>query len=722
MRKILLSTLLLYASTSVTAANRYFAFQDTTLSDEARIESLIAELTIDEKISLLSTSLGVERLGIPAYGHVEGLHGLTLGGPAMWGGKIVNDDGSVTPTDKYTTIFPQSSGLASTWQPELLQRVGEVTAQEMRYYAALNNSNRGGLVLRAPNADLARDPRWGRTEESYGEDPVLTARLTEAFIHGVQGDNPRYWRAASLMKHFLANSNEDGRDSTSSNFSERLFREYYSYPFHKGISAGSRAFMASYNAYNGIPMTVNPCLTSVTRNEWGNDGIICTDGGALSLLLAPGHRYYTDRTVAVAECIKAGITQFLDRYKDEAYDALSRNLITEADIERCIKGNLRVALRLGALDADSINNPYKHVRTDIPPYENDDIKRLVREITAKSVVLLKNSAPKEYSEPILPFSKDIRTIAVIGPYDDTVVQDWYSGTPAYTISIAEGLRLAGYNVITVPNNTCDAALDAARRADIALVCIGNHPYGTKADWKYCPVSSDGREAVDRQSLTLADEDLALLVEKANPRTVMVLVSNFCYAINRSNERIPAIVQISHCSQEQGNGLADVLTGKINPAGRTTQTWVTDITELPDMMDYDITHGRTYMYYQGTPLYPFGYGLSYTKFTYSNMHKSVENNGDIKLSVDVKNVGDRDGDEVVQLYISYPDSKVSRPIKQLVDFKRINIAAKSRNTVSFTIPSDYIGRYWDESTHSYSNEQTTCVFSVGPNSQSTIPIQ
>jgi beta-glucosidase len=182
------------------------------------------------------------------------------------------------------------------------------------------------------------------------------------------------------------------------------------------------------------------------------------------------------------------------------------------------------------------------------------------------------------------------------------------------------------------------------------------------------------------------------------------------------------VQISHCSQEQGNGLADVLTGKINPAGRTTQTWVTDITELPDMMDYDITHGRTYMYYQGTPLYPFGYGLSYTKFTYSNMHKSVENNGDIKLSVDVENVGDRDGDEVVQLYISYPDSKVSRPIKQLVDFKRINIAAKSRNTVSFTIPSDYIDRYWDESTHSYSNEQTTCVFSVGPNSQSTIPIK
>jgi beta-glucosidase len=702
-------------------ATKYYAFQDTALTDEARVADLLKQLTIDEKLQLLSTSLGVERLGIPAYGHVEGLHGLTLGGPAMWGGKLVGEDGKVTPTDKFTTIFPQSCGLASTWQPELLRKVGEVAAREMRYYVDQNEGKHGGLVLRGPNADLARDPRWGRTEESFGEDAVLTARLTEAYVHGVQGDNPRYWRAASLMKHFLANSNEDGRDSTSSNFSERLFREYYSYPFFCGITrGGSRAFMASYNAMNGVPMTINPCLETVTRQEWGNDGIICTDGGALSLLLSPGHGYFTDRAVAVAECIKAGITQILDRYKEDAYEALRRNLISETDIDRCISGNLRVALRLGGLDADSIKNPYANVDV-IAPYELEDIRQLVREITAKSVVLLKNSPINGSDQKVLPFGNDVHTVAVVGSYAEQIVQDWYSGTPAYAVTIAEGLRREGYEVITAANNSCDAAVEAARRADVALVCVGNHPYGTRQEWKFCPVSSDGREAVDRESLTLADEDLALLVGKANPRTVMVLVSNFSYSINRTNDRMPAIVQISHCSQEQGTGLADVLTGRVNPAGRTIQTWVRDVTELPDMMDYDLSHGRTYMYYQGSPLYPFGYGLSYTTFAYSNAEKTVNANGDVLVSVDLTNSGDRDGEEVVQLYVSYPDSKVSRPVKQLEDFNRVAIKAGQTQRVELMIPASRLGLYWDEDNQRYVNEPTPYTITVGPNSQSGLTL-
>ncbi|HCF76235.1 MAG TPA: beta-glucosidase, partial [Bacteroides uniformis] len=236
------------------------AFQDTTLTDEQRVEHLLSILTLDEKINLLSTDLGVPRLNIPRCGHYEGLHGLTLGGPAMWGGRQRTEDGKVVPTDCPTTIFPQSYGLGSTWDTDLVQKVAEQAAEEARYYMQTTGNKRHALVMRAPNADLARDPRWGRTEESFGEDAFLTAQLTIASVRGLQGNHPRYWKTASLMKHFLANSNEDGRDSTSSDFDTRLFHEYYAYPFYKGITeGGSRAFMAAYNSWNGIPMSIHPC-------------------------------------------------------------------------------------------------------------------------------------------------------------------------------------------------------------------------------------------------------------------------------------------------------------------------------------------------------------------------------------------------------------------------------------------------------------------------------
>lgn len=195
-----------------------------------------------------------------------------------------NEDGRVIATNHPTTIFPQAYGLGSTWDIDLVKRVSQETAEEARYYTQNTDNKQYALVMRSPNADLARDPRWGRTEESFGEDPFLTAQLTIASIQGLQGNHPRYWKTASLMKHFLANSNEDGRDRTSSDFDNRLFHEYYAYSFYKGITkGGSQAFMASYNSWNGIPMSIHPCLNGITREQWGNNGIICTDGGALNL-------------------------------------------------------------------------------------------------------------------------------------------------------------------------------------------------------------------------------------------------------------------------------------------------------------------------------------------------------------------------------------------------------------------------------------------------------
>ncbi len=677
-------------------ARETYKFQDTRLSDEKRIDALLEELTLEEKIALLGSNLAVPRLGILPCGHFEGLHGLALGGPAAWGGRERGEDGKMIPTDRPTTIFPQSYGLGAMWDVDLVRKVAGQVSLEARYYMQRPEDKRTALVMRAPNADLARDPRWGRTEESYGEDAFLTARMTVAHIEGLQGDDPRYWRTASLMKHFLANSNEDGRDSTSSDFDTRLFYEYYAYPFYKGITeGGSRAFMAAYNGWNGPAMCVHPCLKEITRDKWGNNGIICTDGGALELLVN-AHKAYPTLTEGVAAVVKATTGQFLSAYKPYVEEALEKGLLTEEEIDEAIRGNLYVALRLGLLDGKDSADPYRRIGTDpdeVPPYEREEARRLAREVTAKSVVLLKNS------RALLPLdASGLKKIAVIGPYADKIVQDWYSGTPAYEVTILDGIRDAVKDgrteVIYAANDAMGEAVRAAREADVAVVCVGNHPYGTRPDWFFCPVPSDGREAVDRKSLMLPDEDLLRQVYKANPNTVLVLVSSFPYTINWSQENLPAILHITHCSQEQGNGLADVLFGKVNPSGHTTQTWVKDITDLPDMMDYDIRHGRTYMYYKGDVLYPFGHGLSYTTFDYLRI-KSIGQDGDkVSVTLSVRNSGSRDGEEVVQLYASYPESRVERPARQLRAFRKVPIAAGETKEVTLDIPREDFA-YWDE---------------------------
>lgn len=695
---LLIFSLLLCLQTS---AQQTQAFQDTTLTDEQRVDHLLSILTLDEKINLLSTDLGVPRLNIPRCGHYEGLHGLTLGGPAMWGGRQRTKDGKVVPTDCPTTIFPQSYGLGSTWDTDLVQKVAEQAAEEARYYMQTTGNKRHALVMRAPNADLARDPRWGRTEESFGEDAFLTAQLTIASVRGLQGNHPRYWKTASLMKHFLANSNEDGRDSTSSDFDTRLFHEYYAYPFYKGITeGGSRAFMAAYNSWNGIPMSIHPCLEEITRKQWGNNGIICTDGGALKLLIE-AHKSFPSFAEGAAAVVKATTGQFLDVYVPYVKEALEKGLLTEADIDKAIRGNIFVALKLGLLDGDHSRNPYLSIgkdSTQAPPFMTAEARRLAREVTAKSVVLLKN-------KNLLPLDAGkLRKIAVIGPYSDKIVQDWYSGTPPYETTILSGIRNAvkeGTEIIHAEDNRMGQAEKAAAAADIAIVCVGNHPYGTRADWKFSPVPSDGREAVDRKSLMLPDEDLVKLVLKANPNTILVLVSSFPYTIN--------------WSQEQGNGLADVLFGKVNPAGRTVQTWVKDIIDLPDMMDYDIRNGRTYMYHQGPVLYPFGYGLSYSDFTYEKIESVKQDKKNIRVTVSVKNTSGRDGEEVVQLYASYPDSKVERPSKQLRAFKRIPIKAGETREVTLTVPKEELG-YWNEGKQMFIVEPGTVKLLIGASSE------
>ncbi len=305
---VLSAALLSLACANLAAAQERYPFQDPKRSVDERVNNIVSLMTLEEKINALGTDPSVPRLGIKGSRHVEGLHGLAQGGPAFasWRGK--------RPVP--TTQFPQAVGLGETWDPALISEAAAAEAKEARYLFQNKNYLQGGIVVRAPNSDLSRDPRWGRSEESYGEDAFLTGTMTVAFVRGLQGDNPKYWRTASLLKHFMANSNEDGRGGSSSNFDERLLREYYSVPFRMGIEeGGAQAFMTAYNAVNHIPMTVHPVLKNMVMKEWGFDGIICTDAGALTFSVAQ-HHYYTTEEAAVAGAIHAGINQFLDKYKD----------------------------------------------------------------------------------------------------------------------------------------------------------------------------------------------------------------------------------------------------------------------------------------------------------------------------------------------------------------------------------------------------------------------
>ena len=691
-------------------AQQTYRFQDTHLPAEERITDLISHMTLDEKIDALSTNPTIPRLGILGTGHVEGLHGLALGGPGGWEGH----NQTVIPT----TTFPQSRGLGQTWDPDLIQKAAEDEAYETRY--TFDKYHRGGLVVRAPNADLSRDPRWGRSEESYGEDPFLVGTMATAFTRGLQGSDPNLWMSASLLKHFMANSNEDTRDWSSSDFDERLFREYYSVPFRMSIEDGhANAMMASYNAWNGTTMMVNPVLRAVVMKEWGFDGIISTDGGALQLLIKAHHAYRTLPEGAAA-AIHAGINQFLDDYKQPVKDALSEGLVSESDIDQDIRGVFRVMLKLGMLDPAEDVKYAKIGTTDQAkgnPWNWPDRHELARKVTDESIVLLKNESAT------LPLdTKTSKKIAVIGPMADRVALDWYSGTPPYTITPLAGIRERAGSAAEISYAKGDdvkSAADLAAKSDVAIVIVGNHPT-CDAGWFVCKTPSDGKEAMDRKTLTLEQEELVKAIYAANPKTIVVLQASFPYTTTWTEAHVPAIVEITHNSEEQGHGLADILFGDYNPAGRLTQTWVSSEAQLPPMMDYNIRHGRTYMYLKQKPLYAFGYGLSYTTFAYSNLRvseNSLAPKVDLTITADIRNTGTREGDEVVQLYVSYPHSSVSRPIEELKGFDRIHLRAGETKAVTLHLPAQSLA-YWNETAHAFIVEPGTIELRVGAASDDT----
>ncbi len=700
-----------------------YPFNDPSLAMEKRIDNLLSLMTIDEKINCLGTNTGVPRLDVMNFGNSEGIHG------------VVQREARGKRQPITTTQFPQPPGMGASWDPDLVREAAGVEGYEARFITQTAKYDRQILMLWGPQSDLGRDPRWGRSEEVYGEDPFLNGTMAVAFTKGLQGDDPKYWQAAALLKHFLANENENNRNGSSSNFDDRLFWEYYSVPFRMAFLDGdAKGVMASYNAWNGTPMAVNPILKSIVRDQWGVD-VISSDGGAVKLLVDPRH-LFPDQKAAVVACLKAGINQFLDVYKDETKAALKDGEISEAEIDALLRPKFRVTIRLGLLDPPEMV-PYSKIKDSPEPWNTDKDRDVSRKLALESVVLLKNE------NSILPLDKDkIKSIAVIGPLADSVHWDWYGGTPPYAVTPLQGIKdevgpnvkvnYAAYDTQAGE----DDAMKAASESDVAVVVIGNDPTcGDEAHAWYnspgngggitlpCTVPSDGREGRDRESIDLAQEQLVKQVFIKNPKTIVLLISSFPFAINWTEANVPAILTMAHSSQDEGTALAKVLFGDYNPGGHLVRTWPKSVDQLPPSMDYNIRDGYTYMYFKGEPLYPFGFGLSYTTFKYSNLRTSsseLAKDGIVTVSVDVTNTGGRAGDAVVQMYVKHLGSKVERPQEELDGFKRVTVQPNETKTVEIPLKASTLA-WWDQKLPGFRVEAEPVRVMVG-NSSSDIQAQ
>lgn len=765
-----------------------------------RVAGLLAQLTVDEKLALLHQHQApVPRLRLGGFRTgTEALHGLAWLGPA--------------------TVFPQPVGLAATWDPALVEAVGSAVGDEVRGFHH-KDPTRGGLNVWAPVVNPLRDPRWGRNEEGYAEDSWLTGVMGTAYARGLRGDHPRYLKTAPTLKHFLGYNNETDRTTSSTDLSPRVLHEYELPAYRPAIASGAAvAVMASYNLVNGRPAHVTPLINEVLRSWTGDEVLVVSDAGAPSFLVEHQH-YAPDHGTGHAAALRAGVDSFTDLDTDSTTvtgriaQALSRGLITEADLDAAVRRILTIRLRLGELDPPE-QNPYTKITDEVincPAHQE-----LARAAARRSIVLLTHRG-------LLPLRPERdRRIAVIGPLGDTLFEDWYSGTLPYAVTARAGLaqrlgadavtwcegahrvalRVCGTDDhLTAPGDlhgeavrvgpggpaahldlidwgggsctlraattgrylrvdetdmlTADspgphgwivretfqlversdrsvalrhlatgrylalhvdgtvraeatdpdaatglvaelvagaeaAAAKAAAAADVAVVVLGNHPM------------VNGRETEDRADLALPAEQEALLkaVYAANPHTVLVLASSYPFAVGWAQENLPAVLWSAHGGQEYGHALAEVLFGDADPAGRLTQTWYRSAADLPDLFDYDIiSNDATYLYYRGAPLYPFGHGHSYTTFGYEQLRLSseeVDAGGEVTVSVEVVNTGDRTGDEVVQLYTHQLRSRVKQPLRVLRGFRRVRLAPGERATVTLPLRAADLA-FWDVTT-------------------------
>ena len=658
-------------------------YKDPSLPVEKRVDDLISRMTLAEKVSqMMNDAAPVERLGIPKYDWWnEGLHGVARAG--------------------YATVFPQAIGLAATWDTALMRQVADVISTEAR---AKNNEfvrrgDRGrykGLTFWSPNINIFRDPRWGRGQETYGEDPYLTSRLGVAFVEGLQGDDPRYLKVVATPKHYAVHSGpEPERHGFDARAPERDLRETYLPAFRATVvEAHAASVMCAYNRTNGEPCCANKrLLTDILRGEWGFGGYVVSDCGAITDIWK-GHHFANSEAEASALALRAGTDLSCGREYASLVEAVKEGLISEAEINTALKRLMTARFRLGMFDPPELV-PYARIlfsESDSPAHRELSL-RAARE----SVVLLKNE------NNTLPLRKDLKTIAVIGPNADApdVLLGNYNGQPSKSVTPLEGIRNKVSPATKVlysagvyePGKTikpADAsalredALSKARQADVVVMIMGISP---ALEGEEMNVNVEGFRGGDRTDIALpkAQEDLIKEVHALGKPIVLALLNGSALAVNWAEENVPAIVEAWYPGEEGGTALADVLFGDYNPGGRLPVTFYKSVAQLPAFDDYKM-QGRTYRYFSGDPLYPFGFGLSYTKFKYSNLKlsRSVKAGEKVRVGVDVQNVGGRAGDEVVELYVRDLTASVPVPIRSLEGVARIFLKPGERRRVSFTL--------------------------------------
>jgi beta-glucosidase len=602
------------------------------------------------------------------------------------------------------TVFPTSLALASTWNPDLALRMYQAIADEARSV--------GSTVVYTPNLDVVRDPRWGRIEETYGEDPFLCGVMGVACVRGYQGENLNTDHTmAATIKHFTHGLPEGGHNAAFVSMGERELREVYLYPFRKAVEAGAASVMAAYADVNGVPCNMNRhLLTDILRGEWGFRGFVVSDAYSVTEL-ANRHGVAEDLTHAAALAVKAGLEMDMsgDAFQNGLQASLDRRLLTEQDLDRAAGRILRLKFQLGLFD-----RPFVDVSKASGRFNTPEKKTLAREVARQSMVLLKNNGRT------LPLKKDLASIAVIGPNADNVMNQLGDYTAPqrkeWVVTVLDGIKQkvsAGTRVfyekgcdIRNPSKAgFDQAVAAARKAEMIIAVVGgssNRPYQSNSVNQQTGQAQvrekalddmDCGEGFDRMDLGLSgvQADLIAALKAAGKPVVVVLVNGRPLSIPGVIEQADAVLEAWYCGSQGGHAVADILFGDCNPSGRLPVSVARSAGQLPVFYGHRGEHRKPYLEMDAEPLFPFGFGLSYTQFAYGNLTLSdslIDKNQSLDAAVDVTNTGAVAGEEAVQLYLHDVVSSVSRPDQSLRGFRKVALAPGETRTVRMRLtPED-----------------------------------
>lgn len=698
--QFLFALILLVARAALPVHAETLPFRDPGLPVDKRVEDLVSRLTVEEKISqLMMASAAIPRLNIPAYHWWnEALHGSARNGVA--------------------TVFPQAIALAATWDPPLHQRIADAISTEIR---AKNNETvrksggaterYQGLTIWSPNINIFRDPRWGRGQETYGEDPFLTGRMAVAFVHGLQGDDPHYLKTVATVKHFAVHSGpEELRHVFNAVVSDRDLRETYLPQFQTAITEGGAwSLMSAYNAIDGIPAPANKLLlTDVLRGEWQFRGAVVGDVDTISDMWR-SHHYATDAADASARALKAGDDLCSGTTYQALPEALRRGLVTEADIDRALCRLLLLRFKLGQFDPPD-RVPYTRIpmsEVDSPPHD-----ALALVAARESLVLLKNDGALPWD------AASLKTVAVLGPTagDMSALVGNYNGSPSHPITILQGLRnkleplgvkvladpavplVTGFGKTGAQSPEGASALDLAQAADHVVLVLGITP---SLEGEEMRVTAAGFSHGDRTSVLLpkVQRDLIDRVAALGKPFVVVLTNGSPLSFDTSKPN--AILEAWYYGQRGGDAVAEALLGDTDPGGRLPLTFYRSDSDLPPFTDYSMQN-RTYRYFTGQPLFAFGYGLSYTTFAYKDVSLSAEKAAEtqsISVNATVTNTGAKAGDEVVQVYAHAIKPPAPMPIQWLIGFQRVSLAPQESKTVAIQVKIESLRR-WDSAARRY----------------------